>query len=453
MNNFVKKASSKLSKLSDEQLEQLLETVMTQNNIFDSVMESLSSGIILLDMEWKIISMNKAAERNLPFILLQSEQKNEHFLWDLIDDKYISNFLYNACKNDKTNISDEFSFTLNESVHFVNIKILPLVQKIEDTEKDCVKKMISGSIITIEDITEKRQKEILSHRMESLRSLTNLAASVAHEIKNPLGAISIHIQLLQKAIKKSREGDGLLPKEKFLEDYISVVNEEIENLNKIVLDFLFAVRPIQPEFSLVDVDSVIEKTVKFFTPEFNSKDVEIQCQLMNNQTRLLIDENLFRQVLINIAQNSLFAIQERFGTAQSVDLDKAFCSESQLENDEDQIRFNEEENKLPESFNSDINHGTLFFESFIKNEKYYLTITDNGCGMDEKTAARIFEPYYTTKANGTGLGMTMVYKIIKEFNGDIEVHSVKGHGTSFSITLPVPQRTTMLLEDKKEEDR
>ncbi len=446
MNNFVKKASSKLSKLSDEQLEQLLESVMSQNNIFDSVMESLSSGIIILDPEWKIISLNKAAERNLPFLLYQVEQKNEHYIWDLIDDTYISNFLYTAYKNDKTNISDEFSFTLNDKVHFINLRIVPFVQKINDAEKDCIKNLIAGTIITIDDITEKKQKEILSHRMESLRSLTNLAASVAHEIKNPLGAISIHIQLLQKSIEKARKGDGLLPQEKFLENYLDVVNEEIENLNKIVVDFLFAVRPIQPEYSLVDVDAVVEKTVKFFTPEFNSKNINIECYLIDSQTRLLIDENLFRQVLVNISQNALFAIEERFGKSQAVDLDKAFASQEQILAAENGQAANK--NKiLPNESSLEKNSGTLLFESFIKNEKYILTITDNGCGMDDKTAERIFEPYYTTKSNGTGLGMTMVYKIIKEFSGDIEVHSVKGHGTSFTITLPVPQKKTMLLEN------
>jgi signal transduction histidine kinase len=73
--------------------------------------------------------------------------------------------------------------------------------------------------------------------------------------------------------------------------------------------------------------------------------------------------------------------------------------------------------------------------------------------MDEKTASKIFEPYYTTKATGTGLGLTMVYKIVKEFKGDIDVKSVKNHGTVFTISFPVPQKETMLLENKAGEVR
>ena len=78
----------------------------------------------------------------------------------------------------------------------------------------------------------------------------------------------------------------------------------------------------------------------------------------------------------------------------------------------------------------------------------FLTFADNGSGMDSDTSSHIFEPYYTTKANGTGLGLTTVYKIIKEFRGDIDVKSVLGHGTVFTIRLPVPQSDVKLLASR-----
>ena len=306
------------------------------------------------------------------------------------------------CYNEKkTNVSEDFSFEKEAGVRFVTISILPLVQQ----------KLISGYIITVDDITEKRQQEILLHRMESLASLTNLAASVAHEIKNPLGAISIHIQLLQKAVKKAREGDCQLPKRKFMEDYLDVVNEEIANLNKIVVDFLFAVRPVQAQLVLADPDAIVKKTSTFFAPEFESKSVRLAVSLCNCKQRLMIDEKLFREALINIIQNALAAISTRYEIT-----DRSLSYE-----------------------------GELILESFIKNEKYILTIADNGCGMDEKTVSHIFEPYYTTKATGTGLGLTTVYKIIKEFRGDIDVKSVPGHGSVFTVTLPLPQKSVKLL--------
>ena len=81
----------------------------------------------------------------------------------------------------------------------------------------------------------------------------------------------------------------------------------------------------------------------------------------------------------------------------------------------------------------------------VHENKFIITIADNGCGMSEESLSKIFEPYYTTKANGTGLGMTMVYKIIKEFSGEIIVDSKEGEGTAFTITFPIPQKDTKLL--------
>ena len=119
-----------------------------------------------------------------------------------------------------------------------------------------------------------------------------------------------------------------------------------------------------------------------------------------------IDEKLFREVLLNLSQNSLAAIKSKESPGA----------------------------------------GIFKIECSVKDNKYYIVVSDNGCGMNSQTIAKIFEPYYTTKANGTGLGMTMVYKIIKEFSGDISVDSIEGEGTTFVITLPVPQKDKKLLE-------
>ena len=89
--------------------------------------------------------------------------------------------------------------------------------------------------------------------------------------------------------------------------------------------------------------------------------------------------------------------------------------------------------------------GLVTVETSVIKDNFVVSISDNGIGMDSDTLGRIFEPYFTTKANGTGLGMTMSYKIIKEFGGDIQVKSEKGKGTVFLISLPVPQTETKLL--------
>ena len=133
--------------------------------------------------------------------------------------------------------------------------------------------------------------------MESLASLTNLAASVAHEIKNPLGAISIHIQLIQKALKKARNGDGKLPEPKFVENYLDVVNEEIDRLNKIIVDFLFAVRPIKAQLEPVNPNEIIKSLMDFMKPEFEKASVELKLEMLDKPPNLMLDVALFKQVI------------------------------------------------------------------------------------------------------------------------------------------------------------
>lgn len=411
MQDISNRVYEKLSKFSQGQLESLFTELHFQNDVLKSIVQSLSTGLVCVDKNWKLIEMNNAAERMLPLNLSSEEIKDRgKRFFEFIEDGEMAAFFKDCCENNKTNLSDEYTTqTSSGTVRFIEVTVSPLIKEQE----------ISGSIILIQDITEKRNQEILLHRMETLAGLTNIAASVAHEIKNPLGAISIHIQLLQKALKKKREGDGLLPEPKYAENYLEIVNQEIERLNKIVVDFLMAVRPISAQLTLVKPDTILSQFIDFFTPEFTEKKIRIETEFCKDCPKLLIDEKLFREVIVNLAQNSLAAITERFSSNS-----KAHAFE-------------------------EVMYGKLSITTYIKEDKYYLIFKDNGCGMSSAVKERVFEPYYTTKANGTGLGMAMAYKIIKEFSGDISVESVQGEGTEFTITIPVPQTQQKLLVQKK----
>ncbi len=407
MKEFSRRVSQKLDKLTPLQIQQLVEDCYSQTEIFDSIFQSLPSGLIIVDENFCLIKINKAAERYLPFKSNPEESKEKSPVWNIIDDEEISRFLQNAFEADKTNISNEYTVsTAGGSVRFIDLYVTPLVQN-QNQNKNLI-----GSIIRIDDVTEKRNQEVLLHRMETLAGLTNVAASVAHEIKNPLGAISIHIQLMQKALKKKRDGDGLLPPTKYAEDYLDVITQEIERLNKIVVDFLMAVRPISANLELVNPNKILEDFISFFMPEFNQKNIKLDSELCGCDVRLLLDSKLFREVIVNLSQNAISAISKKF--------------------DDDESRIK----------------GRISIKSKIENDRYILMFTDDGTGMDESTAARVFEPYFTTKSNGTGLGMAMSYKIIKEFSGDITVSSALGEGTKFTISLPVPQMERKLIEFK-----
>lgn len=407
MGGYVKRVIEMLPKLSEEEVRRLFKSVASENSLMDSIIESLPTGLVIVDKKWKILQKNKAANRFL-FSGGVDESKSENEpIWNLISEEEIADFISRTAAEDKSNVSEEFTTTCSDgSVRFLSVTIMSFVHQTE----------ISGNIIKIDDVTQKRTQDVLLRRMENMAGLTNLAAGMAHEIKNPLGAISIHIQLIQRAIKKAREGDGILPEKKFLEEHLDVVNQEIDGLNKLVMDFLFAVRPVKAELTLSNPENIIKNITDFFTPEFNRSNVDVKTDFVAEKKRILIDDKLFREVLINIAQNAFAAVKSKFEE----------CSEDSSSDEKEMT-------------------GRIVFSTFIKDDKYIVAISDNGCGMDSETASRIFEPYFTTKANGTGLGMTMAYKIIKEFGGEIQVKSEKGEGTVFSIILPVPQTEKKLL--------
>lgn len=396
MRRYAKRLAQKVAKLSNEQVESLLDMVLEENETLDAVMESLNTGLLICDKAGNLLLTNKTAERLLPFnatrVSLAEQRGQTTPVWNIIADSDISAFLRSVYEKPKNQTSEEFTLeTAGGSVRIIVVTALPLVQK----------KRVTGTLIQIEDVTDARNQQTLLRRMESLASLTNLAASVAHEIKNPLGAISIHIQLIQKALKRAREGDGMLPDEKFVEKYLDVVNEEIDRLNRIIVDFLFAVRPIQAKLEPVNPNEIINSLMDFMKPEFEKADVELKLELLDKPPNLMLDVALFKQVIMNLAQNAVAAMKTG---------------------------------------------GILGINTQIKNEHFIITVADTGEGMDEQTCSRIFEPYFTTKANGTGLGLTMVYKIIKESAGEIDVRSFPGEGTIFTISLPIPQKERRSIE-------
>ena len=304
MRGYVKRVKQKAEKLSKEQVLSLLEAVVDENDSLYSVLESLSTGLLIINDDFHLLRYNTIAESWLPFSeRLEDILGSTNPIWEYIQDEDIAAFLQKCMEKNITNSSEEFSLvTSGGSVRFLTVTITPLMNEGE----------LNGKMILVRDITEKKSQDILLHRMENLANLTNLAAGMAHEIKNPLGAISIHIQLIQKALEKARENDGVLPTRKFVEDHIDVVNEEIDHLNKLVMDFLLAVRPVKAQLELKEPDKLIENLVSFFKPEFNREGIEVVFKPCESGKRILLDEKLFRDVIMNISQNSLAAIKTKF---------------------------------------------------------------------------------------------------------------------------------------------
>ncbi len=388
MREFIKRVTSKISKLTPEQVEALIDSLTEESETLNAVLDSVHTGLLICNDQWHLESRNRAASRYIPM----SGVNKQTPVWELIKNTHIADFLRQNSTIQKNHIADDFLLHDSDGVNrFLTVGIYPLVRS----------RKLWGYIVQVDDITQKRKQDMLIRRMESMAGLTNLAASVAHEIKNPLGAISIHIQLIQKALKKARDGDGKLPSEKYAENYLSIVNDEIERLNNIIVGFLTAVRPVRAQVEPVESTKIINAFITFIEPELDSKNIQLKTELMNFSPLIHIDPKLFNQVLANLAQNAIAA--------------------------------------MPKG-------GTIRIATSVVNDRFKLTFSDTGIGMSQETIDRAFEPYYTTKAQGTGLGLAHVYKVIKEMAGDISIKSLEGKGSDFIITLPILQREHRLLE-------
>ena len=169
-------------------------------------------------------------------------------VWQVIADGDIARFVEQTLVNDESVTDQEFALDLGGSTRILSCTIIPLVQAGH----------IRGNIVQLSDISDKRSREARLRRAESLASLTTLAAGVAHEIKNPLGSIGIHNQLIGKLVSE-------LPSESAepIKTYLTVIDEEIDRLNKIVVDFLFAVRPMDTHLVDGDLNALLEELLRF----------------------------------------------------------------------------------------------------------------------------------------------------------------------------------------------
>ena len=377
---FYRRTLKKLSRITVEQYRELLVSASTEIVRLEAVLDSLPSGILVCDEKHFLIKANNSALRMLPLT-----HPEGGLLWNLVRDDRIAAFFQQILQAGNRVVECEMDVQAQGRGSLLSISVHPLVDR----------RKITGSLIYIDDITEKRLREVRLRRAENLASLTTLAAGVAHEIKNPLGAISIHLQLMQKTLAKS--GAKTVP---LADKYFGILNEEVERLNRIVVDFLFAVRPMTLELREGDINTLVAELAEFVAAELEQSKIRLLVELDKNLLPVLIDMRYMKQVLLNLIKNAQEA--------------------------------------MPRG-------GLLTIATIGSDSEIRISVCDTGTGIGPENLKKMFEPYFTTKASGTGLGLTLVYKIIREHQGDISVESREGEGTDIEISLPVYQKEQRLI--------
>lgn len=378
---FVNRVLKRIEKLDMENLKDFIFALAEDRELFETIFESMIEGIIVLDERFFIQYINKPAAK-----LLQLKEANliEKKFFDVLPDKHPLKFVKKLLKEHKVLNREEIH--LRESVNrIVELSVYPLVKE----------GRISGNVVVLLDITERKEEQRKLHRAESLAALTTLAAGVAHEIKNPLGSLDIHAQLLDRI---SDDLDN--PIKTDIKDLLQVILDEIDRLNNIVKDFLFTVRPIRIERKKMDLFELFESIIRLLKHDFEIKGVKLILDGDHTIPMVNLDGRYLNHAFLNILKNSLEA-----------------CSRG----DEVSIYISRDDDSL------------------------IITIHDTGKGIPHDNIEKIFEPYFTTKDFGTGLGLTIVYKIIKEHGGNITLDSVEGDGTTFEITIPCYHKEKHLL--------
>jgi PAS domain S-box-containing protein len=397
MRQFIKRALQKVDTLAAGQVHDLLVLAAEEIDRLETVMDSLIRGVLVCDSGNNLVIANKAARRLLSIV---SYEQGREAISSVIPDENIADFLARTLAAGDNVDGKEFGVEVNGTEKFLGVSVMPVVQDHQ----------VTGSLVLIDDITERRSREAKMRRMESLASLTTLAAGVAHEIKNPLGALSIHVQLIQKAaavqeklcvkhneaVGNADEVGSCEPFRYFrqIDKYLKVVNEEIDRLNGIVVDFLFAVRPVNAQMRRGNINELVTELADFVSVELENSGIECVLDLDENLDTVDFDFSLMKQALLNVVQNAEAAMA---------------CG------------------------------GKLTITTADMEEEVFIIIADTGTGISEENLSKIFEPYFTTKENGTGLGLTVLFKIIKEHQGEVIVSSREGKGTVFTIALPKPQ--------------
>lgn len=392
---YIKRAIQKLDKLPQSEVARLLTSLKSELETQDAIIESCLIALVSVDAATVITKANRLSRRYIDGAVGTK-------LFDAAIDPDIKAFLAEALSKSGAPSSKEFVIATSGTENkFLSVSVNSVVNA-------------DAHLIKIQDITRERLAQIQLRRSENLAALTSVAGNLAHDIKNPLGSISIHLQLSKKALTHARESGGALPEKKFLDDHLAVIEEEVERLNRLVTDFLFAVRPVKANLALVKVDEVISDAVRFFAAEFNSKNTALVAEALTATPPALIDEKLFRELLANLLQNALQAIEEKQGKNGNF-------------------------------------FGKVRVTSELNLDKVIIKVSDNGIGMSDEVKKRIFEPYFTTRPSGTGLGLAMVYKITKAFGAEIAVQSDLTLGTTFVITLDAKNQSPKLLQGRSEE--
>jgi two-component system, sporulation sensor kinase E len=385
---FLEKLIGRLGKIDPGEVQNYLLRLAQEKGFLETIFNSIQEGIIVTDSNGRITYLNNAA---CDLFGLDGENSIGKRL-----DERVRGLDWNALSQTGGAVSRdmEIFYPANRFINFYNVPLM--IERRAQGEQKGEDAEYVGHAMILRDITESRRSTQQTIESERFSALTLLAAGVAHEIGNPLNSLHIHLQLMERKIQRL---DGKARSE--LQESINIARSEITRLDSIVTQFLRAIRPSKPQLHPENINLIVEESVRFFTPEITDRDIVVEQELRSDLPLLEVDRDQMKQVFYNVIKNSFEAMKRR---------------------------------------------GILRIRTDRDDTHVVITFTDTGGGISAEDLSRVFDPYFTTKTSGSGLGLLIVRRIVREHGGEMAMESREGNGLTLTIRLPYLDNRVRMLE-------
>jgi two-component system, sporulation sensor kinase E len=401
---FLEKLIERLGRIGPEEVQNYFLRLAQEKGFLETVFNAIQEGIIVTDSKGRITYLNDAA---CGLFGLEAGDVIGKRL-----DERIRGLDWESLTKSGGPVSHDMEIFYPQN-RFINFYVVPLM--IEPRERGAVAAPLRGvpeetgrrpvatgsaeqvgHVLILRDITESRRTAQQAIESERLNALTLLAAGVAHEIGNPLNSLHIHLQLMERSVHNLDDGAKAE-----LQQSIDIARSEVSRLDSIVTQFLRAIRPSRPELRPENINTIVEEAVRFFAPEIQDRDIVVEQELRSDLPLLQLDRDQMKQAFYNVIKNSLEAMKRR---------------------------------------------GTLRIRTDRDDTHVLITFVDTGGGMSVRNLSRVFEPYFTTKPSGTGLGLLIVRRIVREHGGELSIESDQDKGLTLTIRLPYIDKRIRMLE-------